>query len=143
MAQLAAGYQNERDPSVRFNVDDLELKRTGPSYTIDTARELRRRGWPEVWWLVGADMLNYLPHWHEPDALLREVNFLVLQRPGIELRWDDLPPRFQHLRQNVVAAPLVDVSATEIRRRVRAGEPIDDLTPPPVAQYIRDHRLYA
>jgi nicotinate-nucleotide adenylyltransferase len=73
---------------------------------------------------------------------LREVNFLILARPGVELDWNALPPEFRFLRQNVVPAPLVDISATDIRRRVQAGESIDELAPPPVAQYIRDRGLY-
>jgi nicotinate-nucleotide adenylyltransferase len=142
MTELAADSQNELQSDIRFEVNDIELKRSGPSYTIDTARELRNRGWGPVWWLIGADMLNYLPHWHLADQLVREVNFLVLARPGTELLWDTLPAHFQHLRQSVVTAPLIDVSSTEIRRRVRAGEDITQLTPPPVARYIEQHRLY-
>jgi nicotinate-nucleotide adenylyltransferase len=142
MVQLAANYQNHRDLDVRFEVDEIELQRTGPSYTIDTALELKRRGWDQVNWLIGADMLNYLPKWHDTDSLLREVRFVILARPGVEIRWDALPAQFQHLRQNLVPAPLVDVSASEIRRRVREGQNIDELTVPPVVDYIRHRRLY-
>lgn len=127
---------------VRFAVDDLELRRSGPSYTIDTVRELKRRGWPAVSWMIGADMLLYLPKWHEAEALVREVNFVVVARPGWTIDWSILPPAFRSLHANVVEAPLMDISATEIRRRVRAGESIADLTPPAVAQYIADRGLY-
>ena len=58
-----------------FEVDDRECRRPGPTYTIDTARELKKDGWTEVTWLIGADMLNTLPTWHEADALLQEVRF--------------------------------------------------------------------
>ena len=71
-----------------FVVDGRELERSGPSYTIDTARELRKEGWDEVVWLIGADMLNSLPTWHEPEALLREVRFVVMARPGTTFAWD-------------------------------------------------------
>jgi nicotinate-nucleotide adenylyltransferase len=126
-----------------FEVNDLETKRTGPSYTIDTARELKRQGWPNVSWLIGADMVSSLPTWHEPDALMAEVEFVVLARPGWALDWETLPPHFRSLRDRVVEAPLIEISATEIRRRVAAGLPIDFLTPGPVVRYIHEAELYS
>lgn len=137
MCQLAA------DNSATFTVDDVELKRTGPSYTIDTARELKAtRGWPEIHWLIGADMLNYLPKWHRAAELLREVHFVVMARPGFEFEWQNLPPEFQQLRANVVEAPRIDISSTQIRERVRTGLQIDYLTPAAVIQHIRERGLY-
>jgi nicotinate-nucleotide adenylyltransferase len=125
-----------------FEVNDLETKRTGPSYTIDTARELVRQGWGRVSWVIGADMLRTLPSWHEPVALLEEVDFVVLARPGWSFDWDSLPASYQRLRERVVQAPLIDVSATAIRRRVGAGSPIDFLTPDAVVRYIGEMGLY-
>jgi nicotinate-nucleotide adenylyltransferase len=62
----------------------------------------------------------------------------------VELRWDLLPSHFQkRLAHNVVPAPLIDISATDIRQRVRQGLPIDHLTVPPVVEYIRANRLYS
>jgi len=158
MTRLGAEFMNTPDPNtpgpntqvppaaqnspVRFETDDLELRRGGRSYTIDTARELRRRGWPQVWWLIGADMLNYLPKWHEADKLLDEVHFLVMARPGFELQWDALPPKFRQLRENVVQVPAIDISATDLRHRIREGQSIEGFIPPPVIQYIREHHLY-
>ena len=125
-----------------FEVDDLELRRDGPSYTLDTVRELRRRGWPEVHWMIGADMLQILPFWHEPAALLAETRFLIVARPGWSLDWDRLPPEYQALRKDVVTAPLVEIRATEIRERVREGKSIEYLTPEGVERYIGRHDLY-
>lgn len=125
-----------------FEVNDLELNRAGASYTIETARELKRSGWAEVNWLVGADQLMSLPKWKEPHALLDEVNFVVMARPGFDFDWDRLPPEFRKLRDAVVEAPLLEISATDIRRRVAAGEPIDDRVPRPVAEYIARRGLY-
>jgi nicotinate-nucleotide adenylyltransferase len=125
-----------------FEVNDLETKRTGPSYTIDTARALKRQGWDRVSWLIGADMVRNLPTWHQPDALLAEVEFVVLARPGWSFDWETLPPQYQRLQKHVVEAPLIEISATEIRRRVGAGLPIDFLTPEPVVRYIQTSRLY-
>ena len=128
------------DPS--FEVDDMELSRTGPSYTIETVRELRGRGWPEVHWLIGADMVNLLPKWHDFDALLAETAFVVMARPGYDFAWPTLPQQIQHLRQRVVQAPLIDISATQIRRRNAAGLSIRYLTPAAVVDYIARGGLY-
>jgi nicotinate-nucleotide adenylyltransferase len=125
-----------------YTVDSIEMRRSGPSYTIDTIREFRRRGWASVSWLIGADMLNFLPQWHDPYALLAEVNFVVMARPGFDFDWQQLPEPFRKLEANVVEAPLVDISATEIRQRVARGEPIDGLTPPMVVEYVQQHGLY-
>ncbi|MGD0462274.1 MAG: nicotinate-nucleotide adenylyltransferase [Tepidisphaeraceae bacterium] len=125
-----------------FEIDDRELRRPGPSFTIDTARQLRREGWDEVTWLIGSDMLNLLPSWHEPEALLAEVRFLIMARPGANPSWSKLPAEFQKLRKNVVDVPQIDISATDIRHRVGLGLPIDFLAPPEVCRYILEHRLY-
>ena len=126
-----------------YEVDDLELRRGGPSYTIDTVRQLKAsRGWDEVNWLIGADQVAALPRWRDPDALLREVNFVVMARPGWSFDWHTLPPVFRHLQDHVVEAPLLDISATDIRDRVRAGKSIDRLVPRAVADYILARNLY-
>lgn len=125
-----------------FDVTDLELTRTGPSYTIDTVRELKRRGWAEVHWLIGADMAAYLPKWHQPLALLQEVHFWLLARPGWALDWSSMPPEYRHLAERVVSAPLIDLRATTIRERVAAGRSIAYLTPEPVIQYIHERGLF-
>jgi nicotinate-nucleotide adenylyltransferase len=125
-----------------FAVSDIETRRGGPSYTIETAQELRRQGFSTINWLIGADMLLYLPKWHRVSELLREVHFVVMARPGWTIDWERLPGAFRHLRNHVVEAPLIDISATEIRRRVREGLPIEHLTPVAVAKYIHEHGLY-
>jgi nicotinate-nucleotide adenylyltransferase len=125
-----------------FEVSDIETRRSGPSYTIDTARELRETGEREVHWLIGADMLLYLPKWHRPLDLLREVHFVVMARPGWTIDWSALPPEFRRLKEHVVAAPVINISSTEVRRRVRQNLPIEDLVPLSVARYIDAHHLY-
>src|SRR5688572_25793218 len=65
-----------------FEVSDIEVTGQGPSYTIMTARELRKRGWEKVSWLIGADMVRILPQWHQPEALLNEVEFVAMARPS-------------------------------------------------------------
>jgi nicotinate-nucleotide adenylyltransferase len=143
MCRLAA--ETDKTPAragVIFEVSEIELARSGPSYTIDTVRELRKSGWDQVNWLIGADMLNLLPKWHEAAALLREVNFVITRRPGVLIDWNSLPADFAVLQNNMVDAPLIEISSTQIRQRVRAGLSIDYLTPPAVVDYIRMHQLY-
>ncbi|HEX8524661.1 MAG TPA: nicotinate (nicotinamide) nucleotide adenylyltransferase [Tepidisphaeraceae bacterium] len=125
-----------------FEVSDIELQRSGPSYTLDTARQLHALGIKKVDWLIGADMLRILPSWHQAQTLIREVNFIIIARPGWSFDWQQLPQEFQFLKEHVVEAPMIDISATQIRQRIGAGEPIDDLTPPAVARYIQEQKLY-
>jgi nicotinate-nucleotide adenylyltransferase len=126
-----------------FHLNDIELRREGLSYTIDTARQLKAAGWGKIDWLIGADMVQMLPKWHEPEQLLQEVNFVLLARPGWTFEWERLPAAaYQHLRQHVVTAPLIQISASDIRWRVRAGQSIDFLTPPAVVEYIAERGLY-
>ncbi len=68
----------------RFVVDDLNSVEPGPSYTFDTAAELKRRGWPSVSWMIGADMLLNLPKWHRAEELIREVDFRDRRQAGLD-----------------------------------------------------------
>jgi nicotinate-nucleotide adenylyltransferase len=137
MCRLAAGLCPEL-----FEVDEIELRRATPSFTLDTVREIKSRTAAEVAWLIGADMLLLLPQWHRPLELIEEAQIYVLQRPGWEIDWPALAGPYQRLRSNVIPAPRLDISATDIRRRVAAGQSIAYLTPEPVANYIRQHGLY-
>jgi nicotinate-nucleotide adenylyltransferase len=125
-----------------FEVDDRELRRPAPSYTIDTVRELNREGWPIVPWLLGADQAFSLPTWRQPLDLLRQAQFWVMARPGWPLDWQRLPPEYRNLAARLAPAPLIDISAADIRRRVAQHRPIDFLTPPAVCQYIMEQGLY-
>jgi nicotinate-nucleotide adenylyltransferase len=126
----------------RFEVDDREIVRGGASYTIDTVRQLRQSGWESVHWLIGADMVNILPTWRLAHDLLPEVHFVIMARPGWNFDFHILPPEFLVLQNNVVEVPQIDISATEIRRRVGAGLAIDFLTPPAVVSHIDQKKLY-
>ena len=125
-----------------YRVDPLELERPGPSYTLDTVHSLKARGFRRVAWLIGADLLPGLPHWHRAADLLAEVDFVVMRRPGYAIDWPALPPPIRSLRGRVIEIPPTDASATAVRRNVRSGHPLDGLVPPAVARYIRDQGLY-
>jgi nicotinate-nucleotide adenylyltransferase len=137
MCQLAVAS----DPL--FEISDLELGRQGPSFTFDTVQQLKQQGFKDIHWLIGTDMLAILPQWHRALELIREVRFLIMARPGWEFNWPALPKEFQNLQKQVVTAPLIEISATDIRLRIRDGRLIDYLTPKPVEEYIRSHQLYA
>jgi nicotinate-nucleotide adenylyltransferase len=137
MCRLAAALQPEL-----FEVSDVEVRRGGASYTIETVRALKQSGWGEVHWLIGADMLMDLPNWREPEALLREVQFVMMARPGWMMDWTRLPAAYRGLEQAVVAAPLIDISATEVRARVKCGESIHFLTPSTVVEFAVRRGLY-
>ncbi len=136
MARLATANDD------RFEVSDLETTRIGPSYTIDTIRDLAARGERQIHWIIGADMLLYLPQWHKATELVNEVNFVIIARPGWQIDWQTLPQQFRHLQDNVISAPLIDITASDIRRRIAAGKSIRYLTPDAVCEYIQTHSLY-
>jgi nicotinate-nucleotide adenylyltransferase len=133
-----------------FEVSDVELRREGPSYTIDTVRsELDRLGADaEIFFLVGTDQALELDTWRRIDDLARLCTLVPVARPGFHLA--DLDRLARKLPAELAAriksaaldtAPM-DVSSTDIRRRVREGQSIADLVPPAVARYIREHGLY-
>ena len=113
LAMCKLAVENQQD----FAVSDIELNRTGPSYTIDTAAALRKQGFDSIHWLIGADMAHILPQWHKPQQLLAEVHFHLMARPGWQFDFGTLPKEFQFLRNQVVQTPQMEISATEIRRR--------------------------
>lgn len=119
-------------------IDDQEIRRGGVSYTVDTLRDYTAR-YPGVklFYLIGADNAAQLPEWRQPDELARLAGFAVVPRPGE--RPTPLPPPFHG--QCLTGFP-VAVSSSQIRERVKAGLPIDHLVPGPVAEAIRNNRLY-
>jgi nicotinate-nucleotide adenylyltransferase len=121
----------------RFVADDLELRRTGPSYTVDTLRALRaREPGAALFFLTGADNLRDLPRWREPDEIVRLATLAVVSRAG-----DSLPADAPYPAQ-AVTVTRVDVSSTEIRRRVAAGLSIRYLVPEAVRAVVERERLY-
>jgi len=126
--------------NARFSVSDVELREPGASYTIRTVRRLKEEGAGSVLLVVGADSLVELDTWMEPEALLRESRLVAVARPGVDLA--GVAPRYRD-RVTLIESPLIDLSSTEIRARVRHRRSIRYLTPPAVVDYIRRHGLYA
>jgi len=125
-----------------YRIEPIEFARQGVSYTIDTVTDLTRRHPDrEFYWIVGSDMANDLPNWREPEALASLVTFIALERPDAPLDEDKLPA---YIRSKLVRAPMprIGLSSTDIRKRCREGRSIRFMTPDPVYEWIRRHRLY-
>jgi nicotinate-nucleotide adenylyltransferase len=125
-----------------FELATIEEESKGPAYTTDTVRRvLETRGIsPEDCWLViGADALLELESWKDPEALYRDCTVAVMPRPGCDLA--RVPQRFL-TRTRVLRSPEIDISASDVRARVAAGEPIGHLVPQAVEAYIHSHKLY-
>ena len=116
----------------------LEIDRTGPTYTIDTVEALRRES-PgcELFLIVGSDVAASVETWHRADALRAAVTLAIVDREDVATSTP--PPNWRCLR---VRMPRLDVSSTEIRRRIAAGESVDFLVPPPAARVLRARGLY-
>jgi nicotinate-nucleotide adenylyltransferase len=116
-------------------VDRAEILRPGPSYTIDTLRDLRHR-FPAAHFslLLGSDAAALLPKWREPDAVRELAEIVVFNRAG-----DERPPvggcRF-------VTVPRLDISSTAVRERIRTGKSVRYWVPDAVARYVDSHALY-
>jgi nicotinate-nucleotide adenylyltransferase len=116
----------------RFVVDDCELRRPAPSYAIDTIEEIRaREGDAEIYYLLGEDNVPTLRKWHRFDELKKAVRFVVLDRTGREPNHP-----YPTVRRRI------DISATEIRKRVASGQPIRYFVPQAVEEIIRHEKLY-
>ncbi len=134
----------------KFEVSDYELTKPAPSFSIDTVRHFQKEYGDNtlLYWLLGADSIRELSHWYKIEELIDECNLSVMYRAGFkkpdfaqfEKAWGK--SRVKKLEQNVIKTPLVDISSTEVRKRLTAGQNVDDLLSPNVAQYIRQHNLY-
>jgi nicotinate-nucleotide adenylyltransferase len=125
----------------RLSVSRIEIDRRGPTYTVDTLEALRA-SFPDaaLFFIVGADVAMELKTWHRVDAIASLATVVAVNRPGSELTGRTTEPGLPKVE--VLEMPALDVSSTEIRRRVATGAPIDYLVPADVAAYIRDRDLY-
>lgn len=135
--------------------DDSEVRRSGASYTVATVESLRRQQPASaVCWILGQDAFATLPIWHRWQELLDFCNLIVIHRPG-DLRDEPAQVRqlcAQHERVSLdrtrigqivrLDLPMQEVSASEIRCRIAAGEPVEHLLAAPIYTYIKTHGLY-
>ena len=146
LAMVEAGIAGEPG----LEVSRIELERTGPSYSVDTVASLadaeRAAGRePDMAVILSAESFAGLASWHDPERLLDLARIVVAPRPGHPAPDRAAVERIAPGRADrviVIEGPLVDVSASSIRKLAAAGRPLGDLVPPGVAQYIEAHRLY-
>ncbi|MFC6331440.1 nicotinate-nucleotide adenylyltransferase [Paenibacillus septentrionalis] len=126
----------------RFRGLDIELNRGGTSYSIDTIMELRAM-YPmhQFHYIIGSDRIHDLPRWHRAQELIQLVGFIGLNRPSEPLELDQLPTQWQS-KLTIAPMPLIEISSTELRKRVKAGKALRYYVPDEVESYIRRHRLY-
>jgi nicotinate-nucleotide adenylyltransferase len=124
----------------RFTVSRVDIDRPGPTYTIDTLRDLSaERDVRELYFITGADALDQIISWKDADELFELAHFIGVTRPGHELDRSGLPVD----RVSLMEIPALAISSTDCRARVVAGEPVWYLVPDGVVQYISKHGLYA
>ena len=125
----------------RFVLDRSELRRRGASFTLDTVREfVAAEPGAQAFLILGQDQYSSLHTWRDWRELLALVTLAIANRPGAVLAVNTQIARVEH---QAVLLPMMDVSSTEVRRRVAAGESIAGLVPDTVASYIEQHRLYS
>jgi len=128
----------------RFTVSRLEVDREGPTYTVDTLRDIRAEygGDCELFFITGADAMLEIFQWKDPDEVLAQAHFIAATRPGYDIARFEQEAPSANLRVSVMDIPALAISSSDIRRRVEAGEPIRYLVPEGVQTYIEKAGLY-
>jgi nicotinate-nucleotide adenylyltransferase len=123
-----------------FFVSDIELKREGLSYTVETLRELKGLYKDsEVYFLTGSDVLNEITTWKDPEEIYKLAKIVIAVRPG----FDKFDPENHFAKKSIIVDITgMDISSTQIREKVRNGESIKYLVPSKVEEYIRKRNLY-
>jgi nicotinate-nucleotide adenylyltransferase len=123
----------------RFWVSRVDIDRPGPTYTIDTIRDIeKQRPGAELFFITGADALAQILSWKDAEETLERAHFVGVTRPGYDLTDDHLPIDSVTL----LDVPAMAISSSDCRTRVAAGHPVWYLVPDGVVQYIAKHRLY-
>ncbi|MBU8581575.1 MULTISPECIES: nicotinate-nucleotide adenylyltransferase [Bacillus] len=119
----------------QFKLETIELEREGPSYTFDTVRLLKDR-YPndKFYFIIGADMVEYLPKWSNIDKLVNMIQFVGVKRPGFQIE-TPYPLVF-------VDVPIFEVSSSLLRDRIKNQQPTDYLIPDEVKVYVKENHLY-
>ncbi|NTW04070.1 MAG: nicotinate (nicotinamide) nucleotide adenylyltransferase, partial [Oscillochloris sp.] len=128
-----------------FCVSDVDLRRPPPSYTIDTLVELRAEADPaELVFILGVDAAHSLPRWHRAAEIISLVHLAVIGRPGYSLSLTELERLLPGISQRclLVSGPQLDVSSSELRKRLAVGRTVRYQIPDPVLAYIIEHGLY-
>jgi len=142
LAMVRLGISSNPD----FELSRVDVDRSGPSYTVDTISILQEQ-WgqgTEMFFILGIDSLVEVPTWHQPERLIQLCHLVAVARPGFEVdmrQLEDSVPGISS-RVEIIGMPEVDISSSDLQRRVREGLPIRYQVPEEVERYIREHRLY-
>jgi nicotinate-nucleotide adenylyltransferase len=123
----------------RIEISDVEIKRGGVSYSIDTIRTVKTETDAEIFWIVGSDILAEFHRWEKTEDLLKLATFLIFPRDPHVLP-ATIPAGFEVIRSEKLLT--TNFSSTLIRERVKQGKSITNLVPESVEMYIKDHKLY-
>ena len=127
----------------KYRLSTIELERKGPSYTIDTVKELITL-YPDhhFHFIIGGDMIRYLPKWYKIDELITLIQFIGLQRPGYSIEAESQKAKELYEKVKLYPMPQLEVSSSQIREWTRIGRPIRYVVPAAIENYIKEHRLY-
>jgi nicotinate-nucleotide adenylyltransferase len=128
-----------------FAVSEIEAKRPGPHYSVETLDSIRRdQPGDELFFLIGADSLADLPHWREPVRIAQLATIVVVNRPGLEQSDPERLPDFGTGCHPLVSVtiPPIGIASTDLRRRLAEGRSIRYMVPRGVEAYIEANRLY-
>ncbi|HEX9717537.1 MAG TPA: nicotinate-nucleotide adenylyltransferase [Actinomycetota bacterium] len=128
----------------RFSVSRIEVDRAGPTYTVDTLRELKGMDGDKVdlFFVTGADAMLEIFQWKDPEEILALAHFIAATRPGYDLTRFEAEAPTRHPNVSVMNIPALAISSTDIRKRVGEGRPIRYLVPEGVKSYIEKAGLY-
>lgn len=129
-----------------FSVSDLEMRRGGPSYTVDTLRFLKKLYGPKhsLYFISGTDTIQDLPNWNQPEEILKLCHFIGATRPDGTESILPVIRRFGELGGHILklAVPTMEISSTELRQRIANGRSVRYMIPPAVLDYIRENGIY-
>ncbi|MEM8529909.1 MAG: nicotinate-nucleotide adenylyltransferase [Chloroflexota bacterium] len=138
MVQLACQDNSFFEPSV------IEVRRPGISYTVTTLTTLHEQGLYDLHFIMGADALTDMSRWYNVSKLLELAKIVGIKRPGIQISPEQLTGTLPQLKTQLtlLEGPSLDISSSELRKRLSQGQPIRYLTPDTVISYIETQRLY-
>ncbi len=131
-----------------FEVSDIEIRRAGKSYTVDTLTELARAApFNKLFLIMGTDQIAKIDKWRQPHKIFEYARGVVISRPGVKMSAMKIKRGFPAIRGRggaftLLPVSLLDISATNIRRLLRAGQAVRYLVPEPVIKYLHTHKLY-
>lgn len=134
LAMIKLAIQN----NPKFELSDIEIKRKGKSYTVDTLKYFKQK-YDDLYFVIGADNIKDFHRWKEPDTILKLAKLIVTNRGGIELK---IPKRLRGKKIFVCKIPDIEISSTLIRNNIRSNKSIKYLVPEKVEKYIIKNKLY-